>query len=88
MVEKTDSKELRTGNYTIELSDGPSIVYKLEQGGAKEWVCTCPSPDAAMTVVEGLILVESKRFYHPEATPTVKFDEQKETPDFLKQKAD
>jgi hypothetical protein len=84
MVEETDSKELRTGNYTIELSDGPSVVYKLEQHGAKEWVCTCPSPEAAMTAVEGLILVENKRFYHPETTPTVKFDEQSGPPGFLK----
>jgi hypothetical protein len=44
-----------------------------------------------MIVVEGLILVENKRFYYPEATPTVKFDQkqaEKTHPNFLDRKSD
>ncbi len=70
MAEETEGQTLRTGNYVIELADGPSVVYKVEpESSTKEWVCTCPDPEAAMTVVEGLILVENKRFYYPNATP-------------------
>lgn len=85
-----ESQTLRTGNYVIELSDGPSVVYKLEPvSGHKDWVCTCPDPDAAMIVVEGLILVENKRFYYPDSKPSLKFDEKKPevvTPNFLERK--
>jgi hypothetical protein len=87
-----EKKTLRTGNYTIELSDGPAVVHKLHPGtGHKDWVCTCPDIDSAMIVVEGLILVENKRFYYPESTPTMKFDEAKgdsADPSFLKRKSD
>jgi hypothetical protein len=70
-----ETSSVRTGNYVVEFSDGPSVVYKLEpESGHKDWVCTCPDPDSAMIVVEGLILVENKRFYYPDSGPTVKFD--------------
>lgn len=78
MTEETNEETptLRTGNYVIELSNGPSVVSRVEEkSGAKEWVCTCPDPEAAMTVVEGLILVENKRFYYPESTPNLNFQE-------------
>lgn len=90
-----ESSTLRTGNYVIELSNGPSMVYKVEpNSGAKEWVCSCPDPEAAMTVVEGLILVENKRFYYPDSAPTLNFqdanvaEEEKPVPSFLKRKLD
>jgi hypothetical protein len=87
-----EPRTLRTGNYVIDLSDGPSVVSRLEEkSGHKEWICTCPDPEAAMIVVEGLILVENKRFYYPEATPTVKFDQkqaEKTHPNFLDRKSD
>ena len=76
MNEEEDVQTLRTGNYVIELSTGPSVVYKVEgKSGAKSWVCTCPDPDAAMIVVEGLILVENKRFYYPDSKPIMSFAE-------------
>jgi hypothetical protein len=81
MVQMTEENStLRTGNYSIEVSNGPSIVYKIEEkSGAKEWVCTCPDPEAAMLVVEGLILVENKRFYYPESTPKLQVEGAKVT---------
>ena len=85
-----NEQTLRTGNYEVVVSDGPSVVYKVNpESSHKDWVCTCPDPDAAMLVVEGLILVENKRFYYPESKPTVKFDEKKPeiiTPNFLDRK--
>ena len=89
MTEET--KTLRTGNYVIELSDGPSLVYKIEpNSGHKDWVCTCPDPESAMIVVEGLILVENKRFYYPKSSPTMQFEEAKTktSPNFLDRKTD
>ncbi len=75
-VVEPEGQTLRTGNYVIELSNGPSVVYKIDtESGNKEWICTCPEPEAAMTVVEGLILVENKRFYYPDATPQLNFQE-------------
>lgn len=87
-----EGQTLRTGNYTIEVSNGPSVVSKIEpESGHKDWVCTCPDIDSAMIVVEGLILVENKRFYYPESTPTITFDDkqdEKTYPNLLKQKGD
>jgi len=76
MGEQEEVQTLKTGNYVVEVSNGPSVVYKVEDtGGHKEWVCSCPDPEAAMIVVEGLILVENKRFYYPDATPELNFQE-------------
>ncbi len=82
MIEDVDSstneepQTLKTGNYVVEFSNGPSVVYRTAaEGGSKEWVCTCPDPESAMLVIEGLILVENKRFYYPDATPKVNFQE-------------
>lgn len=90
MENNKETKTLTTGQYTIELSDGPSQIYKLDEEGAKIWICAASDPDIAMTIIEGLILVEHKRFYHPEATPTVKMagaeKEQKTVPLFLRKK--
>ena len=75
MIDESGIQTMRTGNYVVELSDGPSVVYRLDKDSSvKSWVCTCPDPEAAMLVVEGLILVEHKRFYYPESTPTVKLE--------------
>lgn len=83
-------KTLQTGQYTIEFSNGPSQVYRID-GDHKEWVCSTPDPEVAMQVVEGLILVEHKRFYHPEAQPKVQMagstaTEAPPVPKFLKRK--
>lgn len=89
MAEEQEKSTLTHGKYTIELSNGPSMVFRLDDYGRKEWVASCPDPDMAMTVVEGMILVETKRFHYPESTPTLNFEEpeeQKPVPNFLKRK--
>jgi len=62
---------LTTGKYTIEFEDGPSHIYKFDKNQNKIWVASASDPDIAMKIIEGLILVEHKRFYHPEATPNI-----------------
>ena len=79
-----EKNTLSTGKYHIEFDNGPSIIYKFDDGGNKIWVATAPDPNTAMQIIEGLILVEHKRFYHPEATPTVTTEDSKPLPPFLK----
>lgn len=67
----SDKATLSTGKYTIELNSGATMVYKIDDLGNKVWFCSTTDPSAAMDIVEGLILVEYKRFYHPEAAPKV-----------------
>lgn len=67
----SEKSTLSTGRYSIEFSDGPSHVYKKDEEDNKIWVCTTTDPEAAMVIVEGLILVEQKRFYYPESKPQV-----------------
>lgn len=89
---------LKFGQYTIELTDGPSAVYRIDQEGNKQWIASCPDPEIAMDVVEGMVLVEQKRFYYPDSKPTVNFQntateatevkEEVPVPSFLKRKKD
>jgi len=87
-----EKSTLAFGQYNIEFSDGPSMVYRTDQEGRKEWIAACPEPEIAMKVVEGMVLVEQKRFYYPESEPTIKFENnqepnnKKEVPTFLKRK--
>lgn len=62
---------LSTGNYVVETSDGPSPIYKIDKQGNKIWVASASDPQVAMEIIEGLILVEYKRFYYPESTPSI-----------------
>ena len=62
---------LTTGKYTIEFDNGPSHIYKFDKNENKIWVASVSDPDTAMKIIEGLILVEHKRFYRPEATPSI-----------------
>ncbi len=66
-----EKSTLSTGKYTIEFSNGPSAIYKFDDDGNKIWVASAGDPQLAMEIIEGLILVEHKRFYHPESAPTV-----------------
>ena len=86
MVRSTaqEKSTLSTGKYHIELDDGPSVIYKFDDDGNKSWVATTSDPNTAMQIIEGLILVEHKRFYHPEATPTVTAKGNRPLPPFLK----
>lgn len=88
-----DHSTLKFGQYTIELSDGPSTVWRVDSEGNKQWVASCPDPEIAMDVVEGMVLVEQKRFYYPDSKPTVNFGttatevkEEAPVPSFLKRK--
>ncbi len=79
-----EKSTLSTGNYTIELSDGPSHIYRFDEQNNKIWMAAAADPNLAMLIIEGLILVEHKRFYHPEAEPTISVESKGETPPFLK----
>ena len=79
-----ETKTLSTGKYTIEFSNGPTIVYALDEEGNKQWVCSTTDPEKAMSIVEGLLLVETKRFYHPNSKPNISAGENKPIPPFLK----
>ncbi|MBD3260342.1 MAG: hypothetical protein GF334_01470 [Candidatus Altiarchaeales archaeon] len=87
-----EKSTLSFGQYTIELSNGPSMVYRINQEGHKEWIAACPEPETAMAVVEGMVLVENKRFYYPDSKPTINFEnsnepkQNKEVPKFLQRK--
>ncbi len=76
---------LRTGNYTIELGGAGCTVFRLEGDSSKVFICgRVPDPELAMMIIEGLILVENKRFYYPESTPTMVTEHKDPTPAFLK----
>ena len=82
------SPTLSVDNYTIErVSEGYGIFTKTEQGG-KEWIATTSDPVTGMRIVEGLILVEMKRFYYPESTPVMNTKSGNPLPPFLKKGAE
>ncbi len=66
---KSEVSTLKTGKYSIEFSAGGTMIYAVGEGDEKEWIATVADPDTATQVVEGLILVEQKRFYHPDSAP-------------------
>ncbi len=71
---QTTAKEkstLTTGKYTIEFSDGPSHIYTFDDNKNKTWIASAADPQLAMQIIEGLILVEHKRFYHPDSAPEI-----------------
>jgi len=84
----SESPKLTVGNYSIEMVDGGFGIYAIDELDNKQWVATAPDPELAMKIVEGLIMVEMKRFYHPEATPVIKGAEGKPLPPFLKKGAE
>ena len=84
----TNSPTLSVGNYTIELSPGGFGIFASDDFGDRQWVATAPDPEVAMKIVEGLIMVEMKRFYHPESAPVFKTTEGKPLPPFLKKGAE
>lgn len=76
---------LSTGKYSIEQSSGVATIYAEDTGGNKQWVASTTDPMKAMEIVEGLVLVEMKRFYYPESVPDIKTnDASKPVPPFLK----
>jgi len=75
---------LTHGNYTIDIDRGGCTVYVLQED-QKIFICGgIADPELAMTIVEGLILVEAKKFYHPEAERAVTMTDGETVPHFLK----
>jgi hypothetical protein len=73
---------LKTGKYVVDIDGGGTHVYAVDP--EKRWIATVSDPQTAMDVVEGLIMVETKRFYHPGTKPVFKTEEEKAQPPFLK----
>lgn len=65
---------LSVGKYTLETSSEATHIYALDDIGTKSWIASTLDPEMGMKIVEGLILVEIKRFYHPDSTPTLKME--------------
>jgi hypothetical protein len=83
MAEITKST-LSVGNYSIESEPTGFVIYAEAEIGAKEYVAKVLDPEVAMRIVEGLILVEMKRFYYPDSDPTFKDQGGNPLPPFLK----
>ena len=83
MTETTEGT-LSVGNYSIESEQNGFAIYAEAEIGAKDWIATALDPEVAMRIVEGLILVEMKRFYYPDSDPTFKDQGGKPVPPFLK----
>lgn len=79
-----ENPTLTVGKYSIEMKDGFFGIFADSEFDNKEWIATAPDPELAMKIVEGLIMVEMKRFYHPEATPVIAGAQGKPLPPFLK----
>ena len=80
----SDGPTLSVGNYVIENAKGGFGIFATDEIGEKTWVATAPDPEVAMKIVEGLILVEMKRFYHPGTDPIFTTEEGNPLPPFLK----
>ncbi len=83
MAETTKST-LSVGNYSIESEPTGFVIYAETERGAKEFVAKTLDPEIGMRIVEGLILVEMKRFYYPDSDPTFKDQGGNTPPPFLK----
>jgi len=70
--------------YTIDIDRGGCTISILEEN-QKIFLCGgIADPELAMTIVEGMILVEAKKFYHPEAARDVTMSDGETVPHFLK----
>ena len=75
---------LTHGKYTIDIDRKGCAVYLIE-GEQKIFLCGgISNPELAMTIVEGMVLVEAKQFYVPEAARTVSTAGETSVPHFLK----
>lgn len=80
----SNEPELTLGNYSITPASGGFGIFLTDDLGDKQWIATAPDPEIAMQIVEGLVLVQMKRFHYPESTPTLKPTDDKPLPPFLK----
>ena len=70
-IENEEKSKLSVGKYTVDLDTGGCDIYKVHDEGHKTFVCGgIAEPQIAMEIIEGLIMVEYKRFYYPESQPT------------------
>jgi hypothetical protein len=76
---------LTHGKYTIDIRSDGCVVSMFDEADQKIFLCgQIGDPEIAMNIVEGLILVEAKRFYAPEAGPNVTMADGETVPHFLK----
>ena len=80
----SEGATLSVGNLSIESSSTGFAIFSVGEFGDKTWIATTSDPEIAMKIVEGLILVGMKRFYHPDSTPTMKSADANPLPPFLK----
>lgn len=81
-----EKTRLSADKYVIEQSEHGFVIYANHELGGQEWIATASDPKVAMDIVEGLILVEMKRFYYPDSDPTFVSGDEKPLPPFLKKR--
>jgi len=82
-----DKNTLSTGKFHIEQTNGSACIFTEDAEGNREWIASTLDPFRAMEIVEGLLLVEMKRFYYPESTPQINGNSSgKSIPPFLQRK--
>ena len=75
---------LTHGNYTADIGRDGCTIYVTKED-QRIFLCGgIADPELAMAIMEGLILVEAKRFYHPEAKRAVTMSDGETVPHFLK----
>ena len=75
---------LTHGNYTADIGRDGCTIYVTKED-QRIFLCGgIADPELAMSIMEGLILVEAKRFYHPEAKRAVTMSDGETVPHFLK----
>ena len=79
-----DQGSLQHGKYTIDIAPTGCVVSVIEEDQKIPLCGGIQDPELAMTIVEGLILVEAKRFYKPAAERVVTMQDGKTVPHFLK----
>ncbi len=78
---------LRVDSYSIEQTSGGFGIYHIPTDDTKTWLATASDPEVAMRIVEGLIMVQMKRFYHPGSDPKFKSSAGQTLPSFLQERA-
>lgn len=79
-----DQGNLTHGKYTIDIAPNGCVVSVIDEDQKIPLCGGIQDPELAMTIVEGLILVEAKRFYKPDAERVVTTQTGKPIPHLLK----
>jgi hypothetical protein len=84
-MSNTPTGTLRTGKYVVDITGNGCSIFKIEENESKIFVCGGISdPELAMMLIEGLILVDNKRFYYPDSGPSVAAEPKDSMAQFLK----